>query len=56
MGQNKDLNRDTMQYLQSMLLETNYYTPIFLHAFEVLENTPFRDLRIQILADPSTDL
>lgn len=29
---------------------------MFLHAFEILQQTPSRDLAIQIVADPSTDL
>jgi hypothetical protein len=56
MGCNQDLNPHTMCYLQDMLLLTNWYKQIFLHAFEILENTPSRDLRIRILANPSTDL
>src|SRR6266852_3089274 len=38
------------------LIQTNSYKELFLHAFEILERTPSRDLTIQIVADPSTDL
>jgi hypothetical protein len=38
------------------LIQTNSYKELFLHAFEILERTPSRDLAIQIVADPTTDL
>ena len=56
MNRNKDLKRDTMEYLQNMLHDINHYRHLFLHAVEVLETTPSRDLSIGIVADPSTDL
>jgi hypothetical protein len=38
------------------LTPKNRYKDLFLHAFEILNTTPSRDLAIQIVADPSTDL
>ena len=56
MNRNKDLNRNIMESLQNILVQTNRYKDLFLHAFKILEHTPSRDLSIRILADPSTDL
>jgi len=56
MKRNKNLKCDTMDDLQSLLMQINRYAQLFLHAFEVLDRTPSRDLAIKILADPSTDL
>jgi len=56
MKRNHDLKRETMQSLQNILMQTNRYSQLFLHAFEILERTPSMDLGIRILADPSTDL
>jgi hypothetical protein len=56
MRRNDGLNRETMQSLQNVLMQTNRISICFSIALEVLERTPSRDLSIQILADPSTDL
>jgi Helitron helicase-like domain at N-terminus len=55
MHRNPNLRSDTMQILQNILLETNEYSQIFLHASEILQTTPARDLAICFVADPSTD-
>jgi hypothetical protein len=55
MQRNDKLNRDTMEYLQTMLHENHQYTALFKHSLEVLQTTPSRDLGIHIVADPSTD-
>jgi hypothetical protein len=52
---NNKLNRDTMEYLQTMLRKNHQYTALFKHSLEVLQTTPSRDLGIHIVADPSTD-
>jgi hypothetical protein len=56
MRRNDKLHRETMQYLQDMLRDSNPYTLLFFHSNEVLERTPARELGIHIIADRSTDL
>ena len=56
MDRNDHLSCQTMNNLQNMLLESNCFTRLYLHSFKILENTPSTDLKICIVADPSTDL
>jgi hypothetical protein len=56
MNRNAKLDREIMGSLQEMLLDCNQYSTMFLHALEILERIPSRDLGLHILADLSTDL
>jgi hypothetical protein len=55
MKNNLNLKRETMSKLQDMLRTTHRYSPAFLHSFEILQNTPSRELSLRIVTDPSTD-
>jgi hypothetical protein len=55
MKNNSNLKRETMSKLQDMLRTTHRYSPAFLHSFEILQNTPSRELSLRIVTDPSTD-
>jgi hypothetical protein len=56
MDNNEHLQRDTMNDLQNMLLETNRYKKLYQHSIAILQNMPSVDLQICIVADLSTDL
>ena len=56
MQHNQKLNRETMDFLQRLLLQHNHCTKLFLHMYEVLQNSLSRELGIQILAERSTDV
>lgn len=55
MRRNGKLNRDTMKYLEDLLLSSNHYTHVFFHAKEVLDRSPSHDLGIRVVADSSAD-
>ena len=55
MKHNTGVKPNTMQSLQNMLLRTNSYTRLFFHAYETLENTPSKELRITIIPNSSGD-
>ena len=45
-----------MNFLQHLLLQHNHCTKLFLHMYEVLQNSLSRELSIQILIERSTDV
>lgn len=56
MQRNHDLNRRTMDKLQTILLQHHCYSALFRHAYEVLAQQPADSpISIRLLADPTRD-